>query len=91
METKTVLRKEDQLEIKFGWTDKVIISMKQLMKEAKNLYDLKSINFTDGTKKRCISWMQATKEIFAEYRSWKQLFKESGNTRTMPSFVYFID
>jgi hypothetical protein len=65
--------------------------MKQLMQEAKGIYERNTFEFLDGSKKRCISWKKATREVFAKYRSWKQLFNKSGNIHSIPSFVYFID
>lgn len=80
-----------QIEIKFTWNYKIIISMKQIMKEAKKHLLSKTFFWDDDSNKCLISWKDAVKHTYGQYRDWKALFIQSGNILTMPSFAYFQD
>ena len=82
---------DNQLEIKFTWTDKIIISMKQLMNNAKQYLLDRTFFWEDGSSRCDISWKDAVSHAFGDYRHWKKLFQMSGNIQEMPSFVYFQD
>jgi hypothetical protein len=82
---------ENQIKIKFTWTSKIIISFKQLMKQA--LYYSKTSRkyYPDEDTYRTPTLKENISFLFRQYKNWKRVFCKSGNTETMPDFVYFQD
>jgi len=82
---------KNQIEIKFSWSAKIIISFKQLMKEALKYSKTSRWYFPEEDHYRKPTLNEVISSLFRQYRNWKQIFCKSGNAETMPSFAYFQD
>lgn len=85
------------MEIKFSWFAKVWIDMKEAMKEGSNTLWFVNNNrgdqlFMTMAEKRkaaqeprgCMYW------AMKKYREGMELFRNTGEVRLIPSFVYFL-
>jgi len=95
---RMVFSHKQQLTLKFSWVARVFIDMKLALKEGKLLLmnyckngiliDGKAANYQDlGSMKGKL----AMKLAYSSYHRFMAEYKDTGDTRLCPSFVFFID